>query len=432
MHMSARLRFHALVAQAIPVASVVLAGCAARGPAPADVATLEATLRADSSSVPARLQLAAAYARAGEAGRAVPLLEPVVRADSSDAAASLYLGIGYEAQERYTEARRLYERFTDEPAPAELKRRIEDRIELLSTLKLRSAVRTSIAQERALADVSPSSLTVGVFPFTVSGDTALRPLGRALAELLTTDLGQTSRLRVVERARVQMLLDELELGASRYADPATAARTGRIVGAGNLVQGALDGGEANLAMRAVVVATARPDSSAEPVSEQGGIARVIDMQKAIALEVYDRLGIQLTAAERQRVNRRPTENVQALLAFGFGLEARDAGRYGEAAQHFARAQQLDPGFQQAAQFGAETAREAEAASFTTQQLAQQAAGDFDLALTSFQREQLDLDILESLIPTPLVRDPSVEVLGAEGVGRGTFIDIVIRRPGGGP
>jgi hypothetical protein len=185
-------------------------------------------------------------------------------------------------------------------------------------------------------------------------------------------------------------------------------------------------------MQAVVVATTRPDSTAEPVREEGGISRLIDMQKAIAFEVYGRLGIQLTAAERQRVNRRPTENVQALLAFGFGLEARDAGRYSEAAQHFARAQQLDPGFQEAAQLGSDTQREAAASSFTTQQIAQQAAGDFDLALTSFQREQLDLDVLETLIPTPLVRDPSVEVLGAEGVGRGTFIDIVIRRPGGGP
>jgi hypothetical protein len=203
------------------------------------------------------------------------------------------------------------------------------------------------------------------------------------------------------------------------------------VGAANLVQGRIDGGESDLAVQAVVVATARPDSTVDPLRQQGGIARLFDMQKQIALAVYDRLGIQLTAAERQRVNRRPTENIQALLAFGFGLEARDAGRYGEAAQHFARAQQLDPGFQQAAQFGAETAREAEAASFTTQQLAQQAAGDFDLGLTPFQREQLDLDILEGLIPSPLVRDPSVEVIGAEGVGRATMIDIIIRRPGGG-
>jgi hypothetical protein len=266
----------------------------------------------------------------------------------------------------------------------------------------------------------------------MAGDTALRPLGRALAELLTTDLGQTSRLRVVERARVQMLLDEMELGASRYADPATAARTGRIVGAANLVQGRIDGGESDLAVQAVVVATARPDSTVDPLRQQGGIARLFDMQKQIALAVYDRLGIQLTAAERQRVNRRPTENIQALLAFGFGLEARDAGRYAEAAQHFALARQLDPGFELAAQLGEETLSEAAAASFTTQQIAGLAADDFDLDLTSFQRTQLGLEFLENLIPTPLLRDPSVEVLGTEGIGRGTVVDIVIRRPGGTP
>jgi tetratricopeptide (TPR) repeat protein len=423
MHANARL---------IVPAVLLLAGCATRSPAPVDIAMLEGMLRADSASVPARLQLAAAYARAGDAGRAVPLLEPVVRADSSDAAASFYLGMGYEADERYAEARTLYERFVDSRAPASLRRRIDERLDLLARLELRSAVRASIAQERALAEVSPSPLVVGVFPFLMAGDTALRPLGRALAELLTTDLGQTSRLRVVERARLQMLLDELELGASRYADPATAARTGRIVGAANLVQGRIDGGESDLAVQAVVVATTRPDSTVDPLRQQGGIGRLFDMEKQIALAVYDRLGIQLTAAERQRVNRRATENIQALLAFGFGLEARDAGRYAEAAQHFALARQLDPGFDRAAQLGEETLREAAAASFTTQQIAGLAADDFDLDLTSFQRNQLGLEFLETLIPTPLLRDPSVEVLGTEGIGRGTVVDIVIRRPGGTP
>jgi len=412
--------------------AILLAACAARSSPPPDLPALEARLRADSTSAPARTQLAAAYARTGQAGRAVPLLEPVVRADSSDAAALLYLGLGYEAMERYGEARGLYLRVLDSRAPAALKGRVEDRLELLALLELRLATRHALEQEQALAANPPEPRTVGVFPFVMAGDSALRPLGRALAELLTTDLGQTTRLRVVERARVQLLLDEMELGSSAYADPATAARTGRIVGAAHLVQGRVDGREADMAMQAVLVATTRPDTTGEPVRETGGIEQIIDMQKQVAFSVYDRLGVQLTAAERERISRRPTENIQALLAFGFGLEARDAGRFAEAAQHFARAQRLDPGFTEAGTLRNEMLTVSSAAIVTTQQIAQQASTSLDLDLTPFQRGRLGIDVLETQIPTPLLRDPSVEVVGAEGIGRATVIDIVIRRPGGTP
>lgn len=412
------------------LALVALAGCAARGPGPADIPTLEARLRADSSSTDARVQLAAAFASAGEAARAIPLLEPVVRADSSNAAAALYLGLGYEAADRNAEARRLYERFIDEPVPASLRERISERLDLVARRELRDAVRASLAREAALANVDPEARTVGVFPFLTAGDTLLRPLGRALAELLTTDLGQTTRLRVVERARVQMLLDEMALGSSRYADPATAARTGHIVGAASLVQGRVEGSEADLAMQAVVVATTRPDTTAEALREQGPINDLFDMEKQIAFSVYDRLGIQLTAAERERVNRRQTENVQALLAFGYGLEARDAGRFRAAADYFRRASELDPGFELATDQLSLSIRLDIASTITTLQIAQQAATELDFGMSPFQREMLGFDVLERMIPTPLVRDPSVEVVGAEGVGRGTVIDIVIRRPGG--
>jgi len=409
---------------------LLAAGCAARRSSPPDPATLETRLRDDPSSYVTRLQLAAAYARDGNAARGIPLLEPIVRDDSTDAVAALYLGLGLEAAERFGEAHRLYSRVLDRPAPGPLKRRIRQRLDLLARLELENAVRASLRQEDSLATGPTGARTVGVFPFIVSGDSALRPLGRALAELLTTDLGQTSRLRVVERVRVQLLLDEMQLGTSRYANPATAARTGRIVGAANLVQGRIDGSESDLAVQAVVVATASPEATTDPANERGPIGRLIDMQKQIAFAVDDRLGVQLTAAERQRVNRRPTENVQALLAFGFGLEASDAGRYAEAARYFDRARQLDPGFEEAGRYSEETRNEAAAATVTTQQLARQIEDAFDTGLTSFQRDRLGLEVIRTAVPAPLVRDASVEVVGAEGVGRGTVIDIIIRRPGG--
>jgi hypothetical protein len=121
--------------------------------------------------------------------------------------------------------------------------------------------------------------------------------------------------------------------------------------------------------------------------------------------------------------------VQALLAFGFGLEAMDAGNHADAARHFARATQLDPAFDRARQL--QSRSEEQSAAAGTAGLAQIVATTFDLELTDWQRRRLGIEALGAAVPDPQPRDPVVEVLGTEGLGRGRFIDIVIRRPGGG-
>jgi tetratricopeptide (TPR) repeat protein len=412
----------------------LLAGACATGAAssaqPVDLPALEARFRADSSSAATRLELARGYREAGQAQRASALVEPVVRADSSDALATLELGLAYEDLNRLAAARALYERFLRTSPSGETRRRLQERLRVLARLELRDAVRASLARERELQSRAPSPRTVGVFPFLFAGsDSSLRPLGRAFADLLTTDLAQTDRLRVLERAQLQYLTDEIRLTQSGYTDPATAVRAGRILSAAHIVQGRIDGATNNLGVQALVVATAvARDSTANVFRQQGGLARLFDMEKEIALTAYSRLGIQLTAAERQRVNRRATENVQALIAFGFGLEAEDAGRYAEAANHYRRAAQLDPGFVRAQQRAAETQAWGETMAFTTRQLGRLAAPDLDGSLSTWQRQQLSLDVLESLVPVPQVRDPTVEFLGTEGLGSSPGIEIIIRRP----
>jgi hypothetical protein len=189
----------------------------------------------------------------------------------------------------------------------------------------------------------------------------------------------------------------------------------------------IDGGTSDLNVRALVVGTAARDSTGRSLEEQGALARLFDIEKNVALAIYARLGVQLTPAERERVNRRQTENVQALLAFGFGLEAKDAGRWAEAASHFAQAAQLDPSFTRASELSEQAERFRAAG--TTLEVADAAATEFDLGLTTFQRERMTLEVLLGVLPPALERDPTVEVLGTEGLDRGG-LDIIIRRPVG--
>jgi tetratricopeptide (TPR) repeat protein len=247
-----------------------------------------------------------------------------------------------------------------------------------------------------------------------------------MAELLTTDLAQTDRLRVVERVRIQQLLDEIKLAESRRVEPATAVRSGRLLGAGTLIQGRIEGTGNELSLQAAVVRVATPTAAPNPLRERDALNRFFDVEKKLALGIYDRMGIQLTSAERDRVTQQATRNVQALLELGLGLEALDAGRFADAAARFERAVQLDPNFALARQRATEARTQARAATISTAVLAQNALSEIPAL------RPVDLfQAIQRLVPNPSVRDAAVEALGTEGVTRTGTVDIIIRRPGGG-
>jgi TolB-like protein len=396
---------------------------------PEQIPALQAALAKDPNNVAIRIRLAEAQRRAGQPNAAATLLEPVA---ASSPIAAFYLGLVREDQGRAADARQLYEGYLARAASGELRDRVRDRLSVLGRLELQQAVRSALARERELASRQPEARIVGVFPFlTTMSDPQLHPLGTAFAEILTSDLAQTERLHVVERARVQQLLDEIKLAEARRVDPATAVRSGRLLGAGTIVQGRIEGAPNALAFQAAVVRVQTNASAGNPLRERDALARLFDVEKKLALGIYDRMGIQLTAAERDRVTHQATRNVQALLELGFGLEAQDAGHFSEAAAHFTRAAELDPGFALARQRATEAAIQVRADAFSTASLGQLALADVGGmgATGGGVTRRVDLFApIERLVPDPSVRDPSAEALGGEGFGRHATAEIVIKRP----
>jgi hypothetical protein len=79
-------------------------------------------------------------------------------------------------------------------------------------------------------------------------------------------------------------------------------------------------------------------------SADARLADVLDAEKALVFQLFDRLGVTLTPAERAAVEQRPTSNLAALLAYGRAVRHEVQGRYAPAAAEYARAARLDPGF----------------------------------------------------------------------------------------
>ncbi|MBY0490138.1 MAG: CsgG/HfaB family protein [Gemmatimonadaceae bacterium] len=82
--------------------------------------------------------------------------------------------------------------------------------------------------------------TVAVMYFTngaVGNNAEYAPLSKGLAEMLITELSSNTGIRVVERDRLQALLEEQNLGASNRVEQGTAAKLGKTLGALHMLMG---------------------------------------------------------------------------------------------------------------------------------------------------------------------------------------------------
>lgn len=417
----------------LAVAALLASGCAAThpptsAPSAADIPTLEARLAREPNSVPVMVRLGMAYRRADQLGRARAVLERATARQQDNSAAVLLLGLTYEDLQSYTEARRLYEQYVKVGRAPAVKEQLKSRIPLMRRKEFEVEVRSALLRERELEQTPPERRRVAVFPLLYSGDNpALQPLSRALAEMLATDLAQAPQLTVLERAHVQTLLDEIELGERGLVDQKTAARSGRLLSAGRIVQGQIEGGEDLLRLQAAVVDVESGANDGARVSDQAAVLQLFEMEKRLALGILRSLGVQLTPALQERISKRQTSNFQALLAYGLGLQAEDEGDFALAAQHFARAAALDPNFSQARERATRSTAMASATRVSTAQVAQAGVAEI---MSPIATPASDLAAVQEIVRDPSQRNPAAEVFSKEAPGgkRPAIVEVILRRP----
>ena len=89
----------------------------------------------------------------------------------------------------------------------------------------------------AIAHAGPQDiLTVAVFDFD-SNDEAVSDLGPKVATLINANLSAEPQIITVERAELEKVLSEQELGLSGAVNPDSAAKIGQLTGAKVLVTG---------------------------------------------------------------------------------------------------------------------------------------------------------------------------------------------------
>ena len=332
--------------------SGLLVACAG-GPRPASVTPAEIpTLKAQAAQQPTnasvRFRLAAALMAAGRCDTAVVVANAGQMLAPGDAVGPLVIGGCQEKDNRYDLAYATYTDFAAKYPQARGIAAVRAKAQLALREQSVQTARAALASESTLTAQAPQPSTVAVLPLTIAGDSGLQPLSRGLAELLTSDLALIRSLRLLERVQIGTLLDELKLGQSSRADPATAARVGRLLRAERMVQGVASIDQKGPVRLSAAIVRSNGDVRTG-AQASGTFKQLLDLEKQLAFSLASQLGIQLTEAERQRILKQGPRNLAAFLAYSQGLDALDRGDYRGAAAAFSASVRADPSFQQAAQ-----------------------------------------------------------------------------------
>lgn len=297
------------------------------------------------------------FYKLGQYDEAIDHLRAARAIRPEDGLTALYLGLSLERKDDPGGAAAVYEDYLSRVPQSKFARQLHGRLLYVRNEDMRQQAKQAIALESGLVRDTTGPVTIAVLPLALTGESAdsLTPLSRGLAAAISYDLFQIKSIRVVERLRLDCILRELALVDSGFTVKKSSPRLGRILGADKLVSGNLEFlGAGDVSVQSGIVETDAGTYQLAMLSEDQ-YTRVWRLQKAMTFAIIDSLGLKLTPAERNAIEKIPTEKFPAFLAYSQGIDHLDRGDY-EAANHdFAQAAKIDGGFTQAGELKDESA-----------------------------------------------------------------------------
>jgi serine/threonine protein kinase/Tfp pilus assembly protein PilF len=198
---------------------------------------------------------------------------------------------------------------------------------------------------RTQAPVAPV-MSLAILPFrNASGDTSLDWLAPSLAEMLTTDVGQSASLRTVSPDRLRQIMKDLKLPPDGQLDPQSLARLAQYSNAQTIVYGQYLKSGDQIRIDATLQDLKRQRTTAlqsQSASEKDLLVAVDGL--AQSLREHLSLSSQIVKELQQQAFRPSTKSLDALRDYNEGVELVRQGKNLEAQKKFDAATQADPEF----------------------------------------------------------------------------------------
>ena len=171
--------------------------------------------------------------------------------------------------------------------------------------------------------------TIAVLDFennSVVDKEKLDPLKKGLADMLITEMSKINGLKVVERQRIQSVVEELNLGDVDLVDKDTVLKMGKLLNAKVLLLGGfsnLFGDKLRIDARIVLTETGLTLKEEEEI---GGVDEFLTMLKSLVKKVSNDLEIKLSKEEEDQLESTKDGKFDGYVTYAQGLNLEDNGR----------------------------------------------------------------------------------------------------------
>lgn len=114
---------------------------------------------------------------------------------------------------------------------------IPKRLTILELEQNQTDMRELLKQEDKISKKPPEPNSIAVFPFVNQGDEKYQILSKGLTALIISDLAKVPGLKILEREKVQKLVDEINLSGSGLASKENQSRAGKMLRAEKIMGG---------------------------------------------------------------------------------------------------------------------------------------------------------------------------------------------------
>ncbi len=172
----------------------------------------------------------------------------------------------------------------------------------------------------------------------------MEPLRNGLAQMFTSELSNVQQLKLVERANLVQLIEEMKLTQAGVIDGPTAQQVGKLFGAQQLLLGSfvyLPNKKLRLDARIVQVETGLTIRAGEETGKEGELfAMVAKLNKKLLRE----LAVRVTASELARLDETHNVSFAAALLYSEGVALEDRKDYKAARKKYEAALASDKNF----------------------------------------------------------------------------------------
>ncbi len=154
-----------------------------------------------------------------------------------NAAAAYHLGMIHLDKGELPEAIGQWRRYAVIDPKRAREKGVSRHLTTLISQRIHDEVQHAVANENNLSRSRPEPNSIAVHPFVNRGDAKYRALGKGLTAMVISDVAKIPGIKVLERERIQRLLDEIKLSESGLVSKDKTVRAARLLRAEKIVIG---------------------------------------------------------------------------------------------------------------------------------------------------------------------------------------------------